>query len=182
MESFTHSLNADGLVGQCEMKDCFIHGLETVLEESKQNLTSGKRKLEDAETRSQMLAYNLLESAQTLQKTTSKLQEMRRSSKRQRIHFDPSYQYDGDRAVELTQLTSRHLKDKPGNIGNNETYNCVKKCYDTLGRNCGSSTNYETDIRMLLNVCLASTWFTDNQMKKFPSMAEWSMELKRKPH
>jgi hypothetical protein len=129
-----------------------------------------------------MIAHNLLESAQTLQKATSKLQEMRRSSKRQRVHFDPSYQCDGDRAVELMQLTCRHLKDKLGNIGNDETCDCVKKCYDALGRNCGSSTNYETDTSMLLNVCLASTRFADNQMKKFPSMAEWSMELKRKPH
>jgi chromosome segregation ATPase len=169
-----HSLHADGLVGQCEIKDYLIQGLETRLAESKQILKNTEHTAHLLAYKIQNLQGNLCESTQTLQKTKRKLgEEMKRSSKRQQhqhARFDPSYQYDGDRVVELTQLICRSLQNKPGQIGNNEIYKCVKKCYDTLRQNNygSSSRDYETDIRMLLNVCLASsTWFTDNQMKSF---------------
>ena len=78
--------------------------------------------------------------------------------------FDAAYQYDRFRVVELTQLICRNLEDKPPEIDRNRIFNCVKKCFDDCERNWSDNPEHlALDVRMLLNVCRASTWFTPNQ-------------------
>jgi len=72
--------------------------------------------------------------------------------------------------VELSQLISRYLENKPSNIDGNKIYDCVRSCYNDLER--GYSDNpehYYLDMRMLLATCLASTWFSNNQRTSLKS-------------
>jgi Zinc finger, C3HC4 type (RING finger) len=77
--------------------------------------------------------------------------------------FDTSYRYSRSNVVELTQLICRYLECKPSDVNPNRIYNCIKTCYDDLVRYSDNPSHYETDMRMLLNVCQASNWFTSNQ-------------------
>lgn len=85
--------------------------------------------------------------------------------------FYGSYYYKRENVVELSQLISRYLEGKPAEIDRNKIYNCVRSCYNDLVK--GYSDNpehYFLDMRMLLATCLASTWFSDNQLK---SLRNW---------
>jgi hypothetical protein len=53
---------------------------------------------------------------------------------RNRVDFDPNYRYDRFRVVELSQLISRHLEEKPHEIEANRIYNCVKNINDDRQR------------------------------------------------
>lgn len=84
--------------------------------------------------------------------------------------FHGTYNFRRENVVELSQLISRYLENKPGNIDENKIYNCVRSCYQDLER--GYSDNpkhYYIDMRMLLAICLASTWFTKNQRTSLQS-------------
>jgi hypothetical protein len=84
------------------------------------------------------------------------------------VTFDQSYSYDRSRVVELTQLICKYLEDKPGVIDSNRIYNCIKKCYDDLSRRYSDNpVHFGIDVRMLMNVCIASRWFTEKQITNF---------------
>lgn len=85
--------------------------------------------------------------------------------------FTGAYYYKRENVVQLSQLISRYLENKPAEIDRNKIYNCVRSCYNDLVK--GYSDNpehYYLDMRMLLATCLASTWFSDNQLK---SLRNW---------
>lgn len=78
--------------------------------------------------------------------------------------FHGTYNFRRENVVELSQLISRYLENKPSSIDGNKIYDCVRSCYNDLER--GYSDNpehYYLDMRMLLATCLASTWFSINQ-------------------
>ncbi len=78
--------------------------------------------------------------------------------------FTGHYNFHRGNVVQLSQLISRYLENKPGNIDSNKIYNCVRSCYTDLEK--GYSDNpehYYKDVRMLLATCLASNWFSNNQ-------------------
>ena len=86
--------------------------------------------------------------------------------------FTGNYNYRREHVVQLSQLISRYLECKPQSIDSNKIYNCVRSCVMDLERNYGDNPeHYFIDMRMLLATCLASTWFTDNQMR---SLKEWN--------
>ena len=91
--------------------------------------------------------------------------------------FDATYQYDRFRVIELTQLICRNLEEKPPAIDSNRNFNCVKKCFDDFERGWTDNPEYlAVDVRMLLNVCLASTWFTNNQndcFRRWCQKSDW---------
>jgi hypothetical protein len=89
--------------------------------------------------------------------------------------LDTNYSYDRSRVIELTQLICRDLESKPVEVDRNRIYNCIRSCYTDYER--GYSDNpehYATDLRMLLQVCSASNWFSP---KQFGNIRQWCYEL-----
>lgn len=75
-----------------------------------------------------------------------------------------NYQFNRSNVVELAQLISRYLEDKPYEIDRNRIYQCVQNCYRDLEANYSDNPeHYYIDMHMLLTACIASTWFTDKQ-------------------
>ena len=98
-------------------------------------------------------------------------QELRERPNLPRI-FHGSYHFRREHVVELSQLISRYLLEKPNNINGNRIFNCVRTCYVALDRDYSdNSETYYEDMRMLLATCLASTWFSDNQ---YNNIVEWN--------
>jgi Zinc finger, C3HC4 type (RING finger) len=80
------------------------------------------------------------------------------------VQFDNSYNYGREGVVELAQLICKYLENKPSVINPSRIYNCVRNCYQDFQRGyTDNPANYSTDVRMLLHICLASTWFTTKQ-------------------
>jgi hypothetical protein len=80
--------------------------------------------------------------------------------------LDYDYQYDRFRVVELTQLICRNLEDMPDSVDRNRIYNCIRHCHNDFERAWDDNPDhYLLDVRMLLNVCRASNWFTDRQQE-----------------
>lgn len=84
--------------------------------------------------------------------------------------FDSSYKYGSDRVVELAQRICKCLENKPSDINLNRIYNCVRNCYQGF---CGGNSDNPASVRMLLHICLASSWFTTKQQEK---MMTWCRE------
>lgn len=80
------------------------------------------------------------------------------------ILFTGSYHYNRHSVVQLTQLVARYLEGVPYHIDSNRIFNCVKGIYDDCARNWNDNPDHlRMDTIMLLSVCWASCWFTDNQ-------------------
>lgn len=80
------------------------------------------------------------------------------------VQFDSSYKYGRERVVELAQLICKYLEDMPNEIDQNRIYSCVRNRYLDFQRGYPDNpANYSTDVRMLLHICLACTWFTTKQ-------------------
>lgn len=88
--------------------------------------------------------------------------------------FNGTYNFGRENVVQLSQLISRYLENKPEEIDKNRIYNCVRACYTDFNRGFGDNPeHYDIDMRMLLATCLASTWFSPNQ---YSSMLKWYNE------
>ncbi|GFH53879.1 hypothetical protein CTEN210_10355 [Chaetoceros tenuissimus] len=75
-----------------------------------------------------------------------------------------SYNFYRYNVVDLAQLISRNLMDKPGEIDSNRIYNCVHRCYRALENGYSDNpSHYHLDVSMLLTTCAASNWFSDKQ-------------------
>ena len=87
---------------------------------------------------------------------------------RNAVVFDEGYSYGRKDAVALTQLICKYLEHKPAEIDSNRIFNCVRNIYNDLIKGWSDNPDhYYMDVRMLVNVCYASTWFTDNQRSNF---------------
>ena len=87
--------------------------------------------------------------------------------------FRGSYDFRREDVVELSQLISMYLDDKPRNIDSNKIFNCVRTCYTALDKNYNDNPpDYYEDMRMMLATCLSSNWFTDNQWNNIDSWYE----------
>ena len=85
--------------------------------------------------------------------------------------FTGHYNFNRWNVVTLSQLISRYLENKPGEIDCNRIYNCVSSCYTDLEKGYGDNPqHYYVDVRMLLTTCLASNWFSNNQRR---SIQQW---------
>ncbi|KAK1733175.1 hypothetical protein QTG54_016152 [Skeletonema marinoi] len=85
-----------------------------------------------------------------------------------------NYDFRRENVVELSQLISRYLEDKPCKIDSNKIYNCVRACFTDLEKGYGDNpAHYYMDMRMLLATCLACNWFTDNQLR---SIKQWNKD------
>mmetsp|Transcript_9884 Transcript_9884/g.20962 ORF Transcript_9884/g.20962 Transcript_9884/m.20962 type:complete len:319 (-) Transcript_9884:1821-2777(-) len=90
---------------------------------------------------------------------------------RHAVTYDESYGYDREDVVALTQLICEYLLEKPDEIDSNHIFNCVRNIYIALTKNWNDNPDYYyISVRMLINVCHASTWFTYNQQRNFE---EW---------
>lgn len=78
------------------------------------------------------------------------------------------YAYDLSNVVELTQLICKNVLHKPSEIDANEIFDCVMKIGSDLFKQCSDDgpDDLYADVRMLLAVCMASTWFTKDQKYK----------------
>lgn len=80
------------------------------------------------------------------------------------VLFRGNYNYKRENVVQLSQLISRYLENKPSAIDQNKIFNCVRTCFMDLEKGYQDNpAHYYVDVRMLLVTCLASTWFTPNQ-------------------
>jgi hypothetical protein len=78
--------------------------------------------------------------------------------------FHGHYQYDRHNVVLVSQLIARHLQNKPSHIDSGKIFNCVRRCYMALQKKYDDNPHfYDHNMRMLLSICLSSTWFTDKQ-------------------
>ena len=83
------------------------------------------------------------------------------------------YTYDRSSIVKLTKLICQNLEQKPPTVDSDKIFDCILR----IGRD--ESLNEWTDcpgflyvdLRMLLCVCLASTWFTSDQLAQIREMA-----------
>lgn len=78
------------------------------------------------------------------------------------------YGYDLSNVVELTKLICKNVLHKPSEIDANQIFDCVTKIGSDLFKQCSddSPDHLYADVRMLLAVCMASTWFTNDQKYK----------------
>ena len=81
------------------------------------------------------------------------------------LFHDDNYNYDRGRVVELSQLISRYLENKPAFINSNRIFICVRNCYTDLCKGYQDNPkHYKNDMRMLLSTCATTGgWFTDKQ-------------------
>ena len=88
-------------------------------------------------------------------------QEAKRLREEQRrVQFDRSYSYHRHDVVELAQLICKYLENKPSEINSSRIFDCHEDLRYGYGAN---PEYYNMDIWLLLNVCLASTWFSEKQ-------------------
>ena len=91
--------------------------------------------------------------------------------KNARPPLDSTYHYTRENVVTLAQLICRNLENKPSNVDANKIFNCVKHCYDDLTKDWRDNPkHYRIDVQMLLAICRASTWFSNNQSAR---IQEW---------
>lgn len=82
------------------------------------------------------------------------------------------YAYDRFSVVPLTRLICQNLEDVPGCINPNKIFECVKKIGVDLQRDYPDNPeHFYIDVRMLVSVCLASTWFTEKQLGRIRDIA-----------
>ena len=80
------------------------------------------------------------------------------------ILFEGEYYFRRENVVQLSQLISRYLEEKPADIDANRIYNCVRSCYMDMDKQYSDNPEfYRIDMKMLLATCQASTWFSDKQ-------------------
>ena len=137
-----------------------------------ENCTSGRNPtgheaalLEELETLRQ-------ENVHLKEKSKNMLEAIKSLSKRPNLPslFTGTYQFRRENVVQLSQLISRYLENKPREIDANKIYNCVRSCYLDFDKDYSDNPpHYTVDMRMLLATCLASTWFTANQMSNIRS-------------
>lgn len=92
--------------------------------------------------------------------------------------FTGNYHFGRDKIVQLSQLIARYLTNKPANIDADRIYNCVESCYRDLRQGWNDNpAHYNLDVRMLLSTCMASSWFSDNQLNRIQTwMSEQSWD------
>uniref|UniRef100_A0A7S3ZAA5 RING-type domain-containing protein n=1 Tax=Lotharella globosa TaxID=91324 RepID=A0A7S3ZAA5_9EUKA len=111
----------------------------------------------------QALEYLVMQLHRDLEEKTDECKQLREEHKR--VRFDRSYRYGRDSVVELSQLISKYLMDKPSVIDRNKIFNCLKLCYDDYKRGWGDNPSfYSVDLQMALATAAASTWFSNKQL------------------
>ena len=104
------------------------------------------------------------------QKNTELKQKLRDRPNVPRL-FHGEYNYRRENVVELSQLISRYLENRPSDIDPNRIYNCVKLIYEDYDRGYTDNPEYYyMDVKMLLATCQASTWFSSKQKD---NMSAW---------
>jgi hypothetical protein len=82
------------------------------------------------------------------------------------------YDYDRHSVVKLTKLICQNLVSKPCDINGNKIFERVRHIYVNLKQGRADNPDHlYIDVRMLFGVCLASNWFTDNQLKNLKKFA-----------
>lgn len=77
------------------------------------------------------------------------------------------YAYNCTNVVQLTKLICQNLENRPAKINSNKIFECVKKIGSDLRQEYSNEPeHFFIDSRMLMGVCLASTWFTENQLTR----------------
>lgn len=83
------------------------------------------------------------------------------------------YDYDRTSVPRLTKLICQNLCDRPESINANKLFECVDNICSDLRKEYSDNPKYlYIDVRMLLGVCQASTWFTTNQQVRLNELAE----------
>lgn len=128
--------------------------------------TTDMKRVQELENEVTQLKDEKRELLVLLQRVRSKLEEVS-STQQQHVsthEHDPSYSYDRSQVVKLSQLICAHLENKPDEIDANRIFNCVRNCIKDYEKGWGDNPeHFGLDMRMLIHVCLASTWFTDRQ-------------------
>ena len=148
-----------------QMHQCEIKELESSYEAEMEALhTTHAREMEEALTK-QLKKFEQIAQIYNNQRIPMMRAKAKAKGKEEALaEHDPNYEYDRTRVVELTQLICRNLESPPDSIDRNRIFTCVKKCSDDVKANWADNPeNLKKHVRMLLNVCKASTWFTERQ-------------------
>jgi hypothetical protein len=82
------------------------------------------------------------------------------------------YAYDRFSVVQLTKLICQNLENKPAKINPNKIFECVTNIGSDLRKDHPDNPeHFYIDVRMLMGVCLASTWFTERQLGRIRGIA-----------
>ncbi len=82
------------------------------------------------------------------------------------------YAYGRFNVVPLTKLICQNLEDIPESINPDKIFECIRKIGSDLRKDHKDNPeHFYIDVRMLLSVCLASTWFTERQLVRIREIA-----------
>lgn len=82
------------------------------------------------------------------------------------------YAYNRFHVVPLTKLICQNLEDIPDSINPDKIFECVRRIGSDLRKDHEDNPeHFYIDVRMLLSVCLASTWFTERQLVRIREIA-----------
>lgn len=82
------------------------------------------------------------------------------------------YAYNRFNVVPLTKLICQNLEDIPECINPDKIFECVRRIGSDLRKDHEDNPeHFYIDARMLLSVCLASTWFTEKQLGRIREIA-----------
>lgn len=80
------------------------------------------------------------------------------------------YDFGREDVVDLSKLICIRLENKPSYIDHNRIFNCVQNCFRDWERGYNDNPDNYSDMKMLLAICHACTWFTDRQHDKINEM------------
>jgi len=104
-----------------------------------------------------------------LEQKTKTIETLRKRPRLEHI-FTGEYDFSRDKEVHLSRLIARYLLDKPSTIDSTRIYSCVESCYRGLKQDYDDNPEFfYSDMRMLLSICAASTWFSSKQQKRINS-------------
>jgi septal ring factor EnvC (AmiA/AmiB activator) len=162
-------------IAQLQMQ---VHGRQSRNEELCKQLKRANAEIQELREKNQALRAAM----DTQHAVTQQVVETQRMQilEQHRVQFDRSYSYTRrERVVELTQFICKYLENKPWEVDANRIFHCIQNLSEDLRqRYPDNPVHFHTDVRMLLHVCLASKWFSDEQLGSLMSWCQqhgWKM-------
>ena len=155
-----------------------------LLEERNQELEEENELLEEKLYSAEIMLNRILLKCEVLKQQFEQMKEERNLALQNCVREKPDcndkggYAYDRHSVVKLTKLICQNLENKPCDINSNKIFERVRHIYVNLKQGHADNPDHlYIDVRMLLGVCLASNWFTANQLKnlmKFAFEQSWT--------
>jgi len=151
-----------------------------LLEKAKKKIQKLEARNKDLKSKNENMTSRLSAAETTKEELESRYcrleqenQEIRNIIEQPSMNFKGGYIYDRHSVAQLTKLICQNLENKPDSIDSNKIFDCVKNTFSDLQKNWNDNPqDLYIDVRMLLAVCCASTWFSTNQRNQINNMSE----------